>query len=188
MLYRDAILEDFKNNKKNFEIARKIYLSYPTYIFKHNKEDEFKIKDEISKFFGIQFRNIHIVGSAKTGESFVKKTKFIPSISDLDIAIIDLGLFFTYLEKVFKATKGYRELTRFDSEDYGFFQENISKGIFKVDLMPICFEKRDIIKFFNELSSKYSKLFDNINVSIYASECFFEAKQGKAINKIRLEI
>ncbi len=187
MLYREAIQREFLKNKKNYEIARKIYLSFPTYAFKHKKDDEFNIKNEISQFFKIPFRNIQIVGSAKTGESYIKGTKFDSETSDLDVAIIDLNLFFEYLEIVFKKTKGYKILTIFsEPNDQITYERYIAKGIFRPEFMPNCWEKTRLRKFFNYLSSKYIKDFTEINIAIYASECFFESKQGSSIKKIRI--
>ena len=51
-------------------IARKIYLSYATEIFKDNEDKEFYIKDNISNKFEIPFSSIEVVGSSKTGLSF----------------------------------------------------------------------------------------------------------------------
>ncbi len=186
MIYRAAIKEDFEKNKKNYEIARKIYLSFPTSVFKHDKNEEFDIKDTISKFFHIPFRSIQVAGSAKTGESFIKNTKFKPMESDLDIAVIDLQLFFNYLESVFKITKGYRDFTKFSSpEDKNAYETYLTKGIFRPDLMVACKQKSDIRRFLNLISYKYAHKFKDINVSIYASECFFESKQGGTIRKLR---
>ena len=57
-------------------IARKIFLSYTTEIFKDNPDAEFYIKNSISNAFDIPFSSIQIVGSGKTGLSFFKDKPF----------------------------------------------------------------------------------------------------------------
>jgi len=42
-----------KNNELDKEIARKIFLSYSTEIFKGNEDKEFYIKNNIAKRFSI---------------------------------------------------------------------------------------------------------------------------------------
>ena len=186
MIYREGIEKGFKEGQKEEEIARKIFLSYPTFVFRHDKEEEYKIKNEISKFFNIPFRNVQVVGSAKTGESYIKNTFFRINESDLDIAIIDLQMFYDYMEKVFKATKGYSDLTGFSTpKSHLSYEKYLAKGIFRPDFMPKCEARTVLRKFLNNLSSNHAQKFSNINVAIYASECFFESKQGKIIKGLK---
>ena len=98
-------------------------------------------------------------------------------------------MFFNYLELVFKVTKGYKDFTYFSTPDAHItYEKYIAKGMFRPDLMPRCNEKREIRQFFNDLSNKYIDSFKNINMAIYASECFFESKQGQAIKQLRLKV
>ena len=94
-------------------IARKLFLSYSTEVFKENEDKEFYIKDNIATQFDISFSSIEIAGSSKTGLSFFKDKKFEPGKSDLDIAIISLPLFNKFYETAHLLTKGYSDLTVF---------------------------------------------------------------------------
>lgn len=107
-MYNEAIKIALANKINSIVIARKIYLSYPTHVFKNKQELEFELLDSISTHFNIPFKTIQVVGSSKTGFSYYKKKDFMEGASDLDIAIIDTNLFLSYSEQVFKITKGFR--------------------------------------------------------------------------------
>ena len=169
------------------EIARKIYLSYNTEIFRNNQDAEFYIKNEISRKFEIPFSSVEIVGSSKTGISFIKEKKFEVGKSDLDIAIICFPLYLKFSEIAHETTKGYTDLSAFplykgERKDKQFIA-GISKGYINPFFMPNC-DFRDLwLEFFNKISSDYYELFKNINGGVYASEYFFEYKQIECIER-----
>ena len=172
------------------EIVRQLYIAFPTFAFQTDRELEFKILNEISKFFGIPYHAIHVVGSAKTGKSYYKGTDFKKGESDLDIAIISPDLYLKYMEIVFVNTNGYKDLKGFynklgrsNKEQLNTFKNNLSKGVFRPDLMPDCEEKTEWWEFFNELSNEYFRYFKNINAGIYISQSFFEFKQIEGLEK-----
>jgi hypothetical protein len=183
-------------NKESFKIiARKIFLSYPTFAFFNREEMEFQIKNEVSGYFKIAFGSVQIGGSSKTGFSPYKNRGFVEGESDLDVAIINNPLFTTFSEISHMQTKGYSDLSKFTynsktgQNDFHFFQSNLSNGYFRPDLMPNSKEKSEWFTFFNQLSNKYFEIFKSINAGIYASEYFFETKQIDCIRKIgRLNI
>jgi len=168
-------------------IARKLYLSYSTEIFKENEDAEFYIKNSISKEFDIPFSSIQIVGSSKTGFSFFKDTLFEPGKSDLDIAVISLPLFNKFCEISHKETEGYSNLSNFpffkgrrtDKQ----FRRSLGNGFVNPFFMPNCEIKSKWLDFFNNLSNGYFELFKNINGGIYSSEYFFEYKQADCIEE-----
>lgn len=187
--YFNSIKKDHVNSIDKRYTSRKIFLSYPTYIFLRDKnfDIEFEIKDKISNFFKVPIYSIHFCGSAKTGRSLFKHTDFNPIKSDLDVAIISSELFVEYFEISFNATKGFKDLTPFNrikgrSMEPGF-KQYLNIGYFRPDLMPNCGEKTAWNDFFNEISNTYSKYFSNINAGIFLSQLFFEYKQIAALDK-----
>lgn len=171
-------------------IARKLFLSYSTEVFKENEDKEFYIKDNIARQFEIPFSSIEIVGSSKTGLSFFKDKKFEPGRSDLDIAIISLPLFNKFSEIAHQLTKGYSDLTVFPffrgHSTAQQFRNGISNsGFVNPFFMPNCELKSMWLDFFNSLSNNHFDLFKNINGGIYASEYFFECKQEECINQYK---
>ena len=171
-------------------IARKLFLSYSTEVFKENEDKEFYIKDNIASQFDIPFGSIEIAGSSKTGLSFFKDKKFEPGKSDLDIAIISLPLFNKFSETAHQLTKGYSDLTVFPffkglSTAQQFRKGISNNGFVNPFFMPNCELKSKWLDFFNSLSNNHFDLFKNINGGIYASEYFFESKQEECINQYK---
>ncbi|MDP8267446.1 MAG: hypothetical protein P9L97_01840 [Candidatus Tenebribacter davisii] len=186
MQYNEGIDLGIKEGQKFDIIARKIYLSYPTKVFKDLHEIEFDVLDAISNFFKIPFTNVQVVGSAKTGYSYYQSKEFVLGGSDLDVAIISSDLFIRYTEMVYDVTRGYTELTGFkDNKSIDEYKYYLLKGMFRPDLMPNIPEKYEWFKFFNGLSKNYYELFNDINAGIYLSQFYFEKKQRKNIINYR---
>ncbi len=171
----------------NQAIARKIFLSYTTEIFKENQDAEFYIKNSISTAFDIPFSSIEIVGSGKTGLSFFKDKPFEPGVSDLDIAVISLPLYNKFCEISHEVSRGYGNLEVFpiykgQRTDKQFIK-SLKNGFINPFFMPKSEMKSKWLDFFNSLSNGYFELFKNINGGIYSSEYFFEYKQTECIEE-----
>ncbi|HEK20713.1 MULTISPECIES: hypothetical protein [unclassified Mucilaginibacter] len=187
MLHTDGIKSGLaKKDPHNF-IARKIFLSYQTEVFKSDPDAEFYIKNNISLKFQIPFSSIEVAGSSKTGFSFFKDKKFEKGQSDLDIAIISLPLFNKFVETTHSLTKGYSDLTKFPifkgQNTVDQFRRGLANGFVNPFFMVDSIFKSNWIDFFNTLSNSYFDMFKNINGGVYASEYFFEYKQEECIRK-----
>lgn len=185
MNHLEAINASAEAGQPYVDIARKIFLVYPTKVFVGNEEQQYAITNEIARHFDIPITSIQVAGSAKTGRSFFQQRDFVPGSSDLDIAIIDARLFSKYMEIVYSETRGYTDKTRFsiraNRSTFDEYLTYLSKGIFRPDLMPAGQEKASITNFFGLLSRNHTDLFKDINAAIYLSESFFESKQRSAI-------
>lgn len=185
-MHLESIQKGIDENRPHNEIIRKVYLTYPTMALIGDEERQFKILNEISEYFNIPINNIQVAGSAKTGMSFHKNKAFTPTISDLDIAIINTDLFRFYTEYIFKMTNGYNDRTAFPFRNgrstFTEYTTYLSKGIFRPDLMPSCIKRANWFEFFGRLSTEHKDLFKNINAGIYISQIFFEHKQCSIIN------
>lgn len=165
-------------------ISRKIYLGYPTAVFKDKEDIEFEIRNEIAVNFDIPFTSVQIVGSAKTGYSFPNKREFKEGESDLDVAIISSRLFINFLDYAYKDTDGYSDLTRFYKNDnYAHLMETVSIGYINPIDLPRGELKTQWFTFFRKLSESYIDFFKNINGGVYATQYLFEMKQYQAIEK-----
>lgn len=185
-----GIKSGLEKSEPNKDIARKLYLSYATEVFRDQEDKEFYIKNNIAKQLNIPFSTIEIAGSGKTGLSFFKDKKFEPGKSDLDIAIINLPLFNEFCETAHDLTKGYTDLTVFPiykmRSTAQQFKNGISNhGFVNPFFMPNCELKSKWLEFFNSLSNNHYDLFKNINGGIYASEYFFEHKQQECIDQYK---
>ena len=181
MKYNAGIELGLRNGVPHEEIARKIFLCYPTNVFVDNEEVGFEILNQISIHFRVPFMSVQVVGSSKVGFSYHQDREFVPGESDLDIAIIDTSLFVKYSEIVFRVTNGYTSRQMFEQGSDSRFTKGLAKGMMRPDLMPRCQEKNEWFDFFRQLSSRYYRLFDNINGGIYASYFFFENKQAGVV-------
>ena len=70
MIHNDGIKSGVSDGLKANAIARKIYLSYPTYIFIDFYDLEFEIIDSICEQFKLPLKSVQVAGSAKTGHSY----------------------------------------------------------------------------------------------------------------------
>ena len=190
--YFDTIKNDLQNGKDKYDIARKLFISFPNYtaIEYEQHSIEFEIKNEISKFFNTPFHTIHACGSSKTGKSLFKHNDFDKKTSDFDIAIISPELYTKYFEISFTTTKGFTDSTPFTRNRRGKvinvkqeFLSYLNIGYFRPDLMPYCTDRSNWFKFFSILSEKYIQYFNGINAGIYLSPTFFEHKQFAALDK-----
>lgn len=190
MDYRFALDKAKDENVVVETMARKVFLSFPTFAFASDQELEFELMDKVAKFFNVPFAGVQVVGSAKTGFSLIKDTAFNPIASDLDIALVDRDLFAKYWEISFKRSNGF-EVGAFQIVGQGpraagdrrkQFLGLLQKGIISPDLFPQCVERGELEAHFQTLSLGYSRYFSKISAFIYASENFFEAKQVDAIN------
>jgi hypothetical protein len=185
MNHLDAIDAGVAANRPYNEIARKIFLTYPTNAFVGNEERQFSILDDVSRHFNVAITSVQVVGSAKLGYSIHKKTEFSIGQSDLDLSIIDAQLFAKYLAIGLSVSKGYSDGSSFSirngqSTQNEYFQY-LTRGIFRPDLMPVGQQRADWNNFFGKLSSKHSDLFKSISASVYLSQSCFESKQRSTI-------
>lgn len=197
--YFETIKNDLENGKDRYDIARKIFTSFPNYtaIQYDQHSVEFEIKNEVSKHFHIPFHSIQLCGSAKTGKSLYKHHDFNKIASDFDLAIISPELYTKYFEIAFKQTHAFTNATTFPRQKRwdkklkkhiyvnvrDEFLSYLNIGYFRPDLMPQGEDKTAWFTFFNYLSERYIKYFCNINAGIYLSQTFFENKQFAALDK-----
>lgn len=190
MIYNNGIQAGLIRGDHKSVIARKIYLSYPTFAFNADYEKEFYLLNEICIFFNVPFKSIQIAGSSKTGFSYFKQKEYESGVSDLDVAIIDRDLFIYYCEQVFLLTDGFSNLSKFGRtkdgiSKYNLYRDSIMIGMFRPDLMPTSVLKKNWFNFFGRLSENYTDIFSDINAGIYLNEFYFEVKQSSNVDKYK---
>lgn len=185
----DKIDEWSSKGESSLMIARRIYFLSRTAAFEKEPDRELQVYLDVSKFFGIPFNSIQIVGSAKTGISLIKNTLFTAESSDIDIAVVDQSLFMHYVERAFTISEGYVRNDLFPKDSVNgipttrSFKEYLAKGMFRPDLMPHCPERAEWTTFFSRLSSNHREFCSGMSAAIYASSVFFEWKQKIVIDK-----
>lgn len=188
LAYRNRIHARLKNRDSPEKISLGVYVVYQTAAMKGLDDMKFDILYAISEHHKVDLNHVLIAGSAQTGESFHKETPFNPKTSDLDISIVDIGLYEKCLQATHTVTRDYSDLSEFprkkDISVYADFLENIGRGFFRPDLMPNCKFKNDWFEFYQTLSKKYQSNFKSINCGVYSSLHFFKMKQSNNIQII----
>ena len=169
-------------------IARRLFLYDSSIAFANDKARGFTILNEVRDRFKVPFSAVRIVGSAQLGYSYFSRRDFLPTVSDLDLAIVSPTLFQQYSELVYWVTKRYTDLSNFDRKD-GIssaprFRNYLSEGMFRPDLMPKGSQKDEWFSFFNQLSNKHADIFKSVNAGIYLSEGFFEMRNSTVVDRI----
>lgn len=182
-IYRDSIVRDYQEKIHPRNISRKIYLCYPTAVFRNNYDLEYKIKNKIANFLNMPYMTIQIVGSAKIGFSLIREGEFSSTESDLDVAVINSDLFIKLVNYAYTETEGYRKRSFLNGTCFQQFVNSLKNGFINPYNLPIGNVRQEWMTFFNELSKDYISIFKNINCGVYLSELLFEEKQGIAINK-----
>jgi len=191
--YKKNLADNRSKNTNSGEMARKLFLSYPTCAFVDDHEVEFAIRDRVRKLYQIPLSAVQVIGSAKTGFSLVKNTQFKKGASDLDLAIIDHTMFTKIWEEAHEMSKGF-EATRFNDlrRDDGQivqgsgrkrFLQYLHRGIIAPDFLPQGEPRRRIIADFARVTQSYQDCFSKISAFFYSSEYFFQVKQKEAIDK-----
>lgn len=174
------------------EMARKLYLSYPTCALADDPETEYAIRNRFAYLYSVPLSGVQIIGSAKTGFSLIKKSVFDPKTSDLDVAIIDARIFQEFWEDSFETSRGF-EANRFQDPykdgqvivgaGKDRFLSYLQRGIIAPEYLPPGHLRQRLIADAERISSNYRQHFAKISAFFYASELFFQNKQQDAIDK-----
>lgn len=170
------------------QIARQLYFLSPSFAFNGNLGLQLNLYEKICDFLKLPLSAIRLVGSGHTGFSLVKNTPFDKNKSDLDIAIVDSGLYLDFFQLAFETTDGWRDVTKFSGsarkqkETKEDFLRYLRKGVIRPDLMPSSPQKAEWENFFGKLGDEYSNFCNGISAGVYARELFMAAKQESAID------
>lgn len=171
------------------QIARKLFLVDSPAVFVSNGALQYEILDKISQKFQIPIRSIQIVGSAQIGCSLHKGTLFDAKSSDIDFAIVDLGLFHKLAQTAFLAGDGLQSPANFpiDKESgkstQPSYRSYVARGILRPELMPNCPERADWMNFFGMLSDNYSDYCNGMSGVIYASDLYLEWRLREVVDR-----
>lgn len=188
--HRKNLADNRSSRTSPREMARKLYLSYPTCVLAEDPETEYAIRNRFASLYNIPLAGIQIIGSAKTGFSLIKDTAFQPKTSDLDVAIIDARIFQQFWEDAYETSRGF-EATRFqDPLKDGVrvvgggrerFLAYLQRGIIAPEYLPPGHLRQRLIADGERVSATYRMHFAKISAYFYASELFFQSKQQDAI-------
>lgn len=170
------------------QIARQLYFLSPSFAFAGNLTLQLGLYEKVCDFLKLPLSAIRLVGSGHTGFSLVKNTPFDKETSDLDIAIVDQGLYLDFFELAFDTTDGWQDVSKFSGTPQkqrqmkDDFLRYLRKGVIRPDLMPSSPRKAEWENFFGRLGDEYSDFCHGISAGVYARELFMAAKQESAID------
>ena len=128
------MLDEFKsdlNKLSSLKMMRKYILSDVCHVL--NKDQHFRLKDEICEHFAVDFNNVILVGSGKLGFSIKaeKRFKSFGDDSDIDIAVVSEDLF----QKVWEEAYLYKKSGAYWPMSVSFFKY-LSAGWIRPDKLP----------------------------------------------------
>lgn len=171
-----------------FTRARRLFVEERCAALSAERETEFEIKRRVCDLFEVPYTSVFFAGSAQLGISIRKDQLFKRSVSDLDVACVDVNLFQKAWMDAVSATRAFTDLTPFSGRGEGdvdyFKTALLRRGMIKVSSMPRSELSRRWLSFEDELSRRYSSIFGRINFAIYMNEYAFCWKQDSALSAI----
>ena len=120
-------------------LVRKYLFHGLPFVFEGREGDYYDFRAAIANQWNVRFHEVMILGSAKLGYSYYKKTPFTIE-SDIDVAIVNLELFEQFVKAVsdiqYKIDNGLIRLTYDQYRRYSKFLEYLVKGWMRPDLLP----------------------------------------------------
>ncbi|CAD6495033.1 MAG: hypothetical protein EMLJLAPB_01119 [Candidatus Argoarchaeum ethanivorans] len=95
----DRLILATNSETDQLHFVKKYFFHGTPYIFQDRESEYFEFRNRVANNFGIGFHEVFIVGSAKFGFSYLKKTTFDYD-SDIDVVIVNERLFEDYYGKI----------------------------------------------------------------------------------------
>ena len=190
--YKENLKENKRRRSTSREMARKLYLSYPTSAFVDKHEVEYEIRNRVRNLYQIPISSVQVIGSAKTGFSLIKKTDFKRGESDLDLAVVDVSLFNRLWETSYEASNGF-EANKFQDilingvakagSGKERFLDYLYRGVISPDFLPAGTYRAKIFQDFARITDSYKDDFKKISAFFYCNEFFLQEKLKDTIDK-----
>lgn len=190
--YKKNLQENKERRSSSKEMARKLYLSYPTSVFAEKHEVEYEIRNRVRILYQVPIASVQVIGSAKTGFSLIKRTDFKKGVSDLDLAIIDPTLFNRLWEEAYEASNGFQAHKFQDTVVGGVnkvgsgrdrFLDYLHRGIVAPEFLPSGPYRAKIFSDFDRITKSYQDEFKKISAFFYCNEFFLQEKLKDTIDK-----
>lgn len=128
------------NNEEDYSVLVRKYLFHGIpFVFNEREGDYYEFRAAIASKWDVRFHDVLILGSAKLGYSYYKKTQFSMD-SDIDVSIVSADLFEKYVKTVsdlqYQIDRGKVRLTKKEMDRYNIFLKYLVKGWMRPDLLP----------------------------------------------------
>lgn len=156
---------DSEADRRHF--VNKYFFHGTPYIFRDRESEYFEFRNRIATSFDIGFHEVFIVGSAKFGFSYFKKTTFDYD-SDIDVVIVNERLFEDYYGKIcdyqYQLDGMHKGISLKETKTYSEFLKYLVKGWMRPDKLPVSFTvdllKGEWFNFFKSISYNKSEVGD----------------------------
>jgi hypothetical protein len=185
---RARVRQICSNYESRKDRTRRLFIEERAASLHHNREQEYIIKRDIAKYFGISYASVCFCGSGQLGFSIIKEKLFEPAVSDLDAACIDSDLFQKAWIDIIETTRAFTDFTAFGKRPQGEIDrlkdQLLRRGMIRVDAMPTSRLQRQWSQFQGDLSRRHTELFSSITLAIYMNEHAFCWKQDSALSRL----
>lgn len=134
-----SLIDKAVDYKEYSSLVRKYLFHGLPAVFENRENDYYDFRAEIADRWKVRFHEVLILGSAKLGYSYYKKTQFSIE-SDIDVSIVSPILFEEFVEAIsetqYKIDKGQVRLTQYEKARYDKFLKYLVKGWMRPDLLP----------------------------------------------------
>lgn len=187
--FKEALLNDQELTIE--EIIKKHIIFGTPYIFVDDEDKYYELIKQVSDFFGVNHRNVFIVGSSKLGFS-ISPSKLWRHIdgdeekdSDIDIVVISDFVFDKYWKSILEY-KEFQIATSFNDKNKDDFLEYFFKGWLRPDKFPFKYKGADEwFEFFRSISYKKEFGSRKVTAAIYREEYFFMKYHQENLKGIR---
>jgi hypothetical protein len=165
--------------------ARRLYFDRTSFALDRKHDTEFEIKSAVANRYGVPFRSVVFAGSAQLGFSPQKDTLFVQGQSDLDVAVVDSGLFQRFWQIIWRVTLAFNDESRFKKGHAAKLRDQIlRRGMILIDHMPWCPERTDEVSFMDDLGREHRSQFGRVSLAVYVNEYAFCWKQASVLSSI----
>lgn len=182
-----------KNEDELEDFCRHKLLHGTPFVFLDREDDFFAFKKRICEYLNVHHTEVHIVGSGKLGFSPVKRTNFSLD-SDIDVAIVSLGLWESFFELGLKLEYGIRsfEVTLHKSQwqKYTEYLRYGALGWVRPDLIPnvspMKVKKQEWFDFFKSISFDRSEVGNyKVTAGVFRSQTHLEKYAVHSFRRIQ---
>jgi hypothetical protein len=165
--------------------ARRLFIEERAVALRNDRDREFSIRSEISRYFDSPHSSVAFCGSAQLGFSVPKNDLFRPGLSDLDAAIVSPNVYQRAWKDIVDTTRAFTDDTAFGSSRHReielFKDQILRRGMIRIQAMPISPLSSAWKTFEGQLSRAHTTVFKSISIAIYMNEYAFCWKQDSAI-------
>lgn len=133
------LIDKANDNKDYSSLVRKYLFHGLPYVFEDRENDYYDFRALIANRWNVRFHEVLILGSAKLGYSFYKKTPFSIE-SDIDVSIVNSYLFEQFVQSIsevqYQIDSGKLRMTMDESKQYSRFLKYLVKGWMRPELLP----------------------------------------------------